>query len=431
MNKIDGRINYRIDASPLPLSQSHGLRILGTVVFVLLSFSCLIWQLTLILQMYFEYNVATKTAIVIPKDFDLYDFNICVKYADLIDYDRLDKDKGRKWKYSDGIKNYKKYLSIMTVDELFEYSPNADEVVDRIDYKSLSSSRIFSVKGNDPNVKVIKYIYRAKVCFMIGLYEEDFLTYRLAALSSASTGLIRMIHLSQKMEKMDTLKMALGHKGAIPLHGLMVSPYIYRRLNEVDGTANYSSFVSHHYSMKVTSLPPPYETRCYDYDGHGFLDELECMENCTVQKTFDEFQGKVPYMSVMKTPTNQSFLGYTDLEDTFNDSKFSRIQDECSNFRCNRQDCKDDQVLTTTSISHSNKLTWSHVTPIQPSFNIKSSPALSLLEVIIYCFGSISTFTGLCVIKMNPFLLLKKRSQTKSKSCITSILHGLISLNNI
>ena len=173
--------------------ESHGLRFLGALVFDLFTFCCLIWQLTLILQVYYAYKVTTKTAIFIPRDLDSFDFNICVKFSEL-DYDRLKKETKRDWSY-DG--NYKEYLQNVTVREHFEYTPKTEDVVAKISFKTFSSSRVMSVKRKDPNVKVNKYIYRAKVCYMIGPKNEDLLTYRIAALSSSSTGLIRKISFTQ------------------------------------------------------------------------------------------------------------------------------------------------------------------------------------------------------------------------------------------
>jgi hypothetical protein len=257
---------------------------------------------------------------------------------------------------------------------------------------------------------------------MIGIKDDGPLTYRKAAYSSSGSGLIRLIDFSAKLKRSNIIKMALGVPDVIPLKGLMISPYFFRDYKDQEGIANYSSFVSHHYIMNITSLPPPYETSCFDYEMIGYRDEIECMETCTRGRSVKAFN-KIPYMTSITEPSDMQLLYFTDRNDSIIDKQFQDIQKECEFSLCSGKGCNDNQIVTITTAMYSKNLSWTHVTPIQPSFEIKSCAALPFLELIIYCFGSISTWTGLSIIKMNPFLLIGRKKKKVERRLQKSVRH--------
>ena len=259
---------------------------MGALVFDLFTFCCLIWQLTLILQVYYAYKVTNKTAIFIPRDLDSFDFNICVKFSELLDYDRLKKETKRDWSYAG---NYKEYLQNMTVRELFEYTPKAEDVVAKISFKTLSSSRVMSIKEKDSNVKVNKYL-SSQILLHDWPQERRPLDLQNGCSFLFCDWIDKEDILYPASLKMDAINISLRRRDNIPLGGLMISPYIYRGYSEKSETSNYSDFSSTHYSMIIHALPPPYETMCYDYEINGFIDELDRMERCTINKSMAIFK---------------------------------------------------------------------------------------------------------------------------------------------
>ena len=375
-------------------------------LFLILAFAGLIWQLVCICQLYFQYKVVTRTTVFIPTVIDPMALNLCIKMRFIFDYEGIRKSTGNNWTYDALIskgQSTDELLHDLTVEQMFKFTPEQNDVVDEVDFTNSSHSSEIEVKGNDAKklVKVDKYLYIPYVCYRISLIGDEPLPLRHFTSLLLSSGMIRFYMFSERFKKSHIIKFAVGPVDEIPLRGLMISPYIFREYNDTLKEAKYGYFVSHHYSMQIESLEYPFETCCYNYTTIGFKEEMQCTESCVTKKFWDRFK-KLPFTTTITVSSKNKVLSTIDLKDNDNNRDFIKIQTDCARKECSRPSCRDTQYYTLTKSFSRPLFRWKHVVPVHTSFIISSIPQLTLIEFITYVLGTISTWTGLSIISMNP-----------------------------
>ena len=374
--------------------------------FLILAFAGLMWQLVCICQLYFQYKVVTRTTVFIPTIINPMALNLCVDMSSIFDYSGIRNSTGNNWTYDAVISQLElntQLLHDLTVEQMFEFTPPKHDLVDEV----ILTNRSFSIKidlvGHDAKkvVKVDKYLYMAFICYRIGLIRDEPLPLRRFTSTFYSSGLIRFYKFSEKFKRSDAVKFAVGPIDEIPLRGLTSSPYIFREYNDSLKEAKYGYFISHHYSMETELLEYPFETLCYNYSTIGFKEEVECTESCITKKTWDRFK-KLPFPGAITAPSKEKLLSDIDLKDNNSNLDFIKIQTDCMSEECSRPSCRDTQYFTVTDSFSRPFFRWKHIVPLQISFFISSRPQLSLIEFITYVLGTISTWTGLSIISMNP-----------------------------
>ena len=182
--------------------------------------------------------------------------------------------------------------------------------------------------------------------------------------------------------------------------------------------------------MVTYNLPPPYETQCFDYMSLGFVHEMECKQRCLQQQTMMHL-GKIPYSVIITNRTADKVISYLDLEKQDFATKFRNLESGCHE-NCNMKPCVDGRFVTMTESKQSNRFIMMYIVPQQPSFMIETRPQMTVVEFITYLLSTVSTWTGLSIISMNPMnlwreirnKLFKSQKQHKcrafsSRNCLT------------
>ena len=381
-------------------------------LFLILAFAGLIWQLVCICQLYFQYKVVTRTTVFIPTIINPMALNLCVKMSPILNYEGIRNSTANNWTYDAIISEQQsetKLLHDLTVEQMFKFTPQEDDVVDEVTFTNSSLSSKIEIEGNDAKklVKVDKYLYMVYVCYRISLIGDEPLSLQHFTSSLYSSGMIRFYQFSERFKRSNSIRFAVGPIDEIPFRGLTISPYFFREYNDTIKEAKYSFFVSHHYSMIIESLEYPFETLCYNYTNIGFKEEMQCTKSCITNKTWNRFK-KLPFTAAITVSSKNKVLSGIDLEDTDKDRDFINIQADCARKECSRPSCRDTQYFTVTDSFSRPYFQWKHVVPVQTSFIISSRPQLTLVEFITYILGTISTWTGLSIISMNPIDIVSK-----------------------
>ena len=302
-------------------------------LFLILAFAGLIWQLVCICQLYFQYKVVTKTTVFIPKIMNPMALNLCIMMSSIFDFDAIRKCTGYNWTYDAMMSEEQLLIDLLhdlTVEQMFKFTPQENDVVDKIRFINNSLSSDVIVKGNDAKklVKVDKYLYMIYACYRISFIGDKPLSLKHSASSLTSSGMIRFYKFSKRLKRSNIIKFVVGPVDKIPFRGLMISPYIFREYNDTLKEAKYGYFVSHHYSMEIESLEYPFETLCYNYTNIGFKEEMECTESCITNKTWDRFE-KFPHTAAINVSSKNKLLTGIDLKDTDNNRDYIKIQRDC------------------------------------------------------------------------------------------------------
>ena len=350
--------------------------------FVVLALIGLSWQVSLICQLHLAYKVTTSTTIFFPKFIRPEPLHLCISLSNFT---------GALWK-SNG--------TSYTSKELSDATPSTEGLIqktfrsDNISYTDMSA-----LNPGNKTVKVEKIFYMGYLCYKFTFKYEQALTVQAAITTIGSSGMIRIIQFSNKLKGISMMKFILGHL----VHGFRTTLHLSRAYNKILGRV-YNYFVSHHYSMEIESMKYPYETDCLNYKKHGIMDEHQCIEYCIGNKTYEKM-GQLPFTIQINSTSNVSILYRISDKETARSLR--EIESVCSEIHCSKPACYDYQVVTVTSpfTGYPEPLTWKHVLPAQTSVKITSRPQLTFVEFLTHILGTISTWTGLSVVAMNPFTL--------------------------
>ena len=180
-------------------------------------------------------------------------------------------------------------------------------------------------------------------------------------------------------------------------------------------------FQSSHCSITKKLLPRPYETGCFSYSKLNFTNSIECIERCIVLKSVRKW-GAISRGSLVS-------IGVHDYK-FLNSSNFTKKRAELEEIRlscqssCPNTSCEDTHIVTIQEssahigwdslFSKNLSITWQRQIPSIPSAKISCRPSSSPIELLLYMMSSVSTWTGLSMMSINPILLLRNLSKRKS-----------------
>jgi hypothetical protein len=333
--------------------------------------------------------------------------SLCVKFENLLHYQRLQEDFGKDWSYESASDNGSIVVDILndlTVRQIFDYTPAEDDVIEAFITRNNTSFQQFSVDNFTEiqrTTRVKKYLFMGFVCYKIVIVIEESMSVRDVVATLDSPGMTRLIRFNEQIWQSNIIKITLGSVKALPYKGLLVTPYFFRGYNTTTNKSNLNYFVSNHYTMESMSLQDPYETRCFYYNALSMDNDVECVETCVLKTTGKELN-KVPITTLIQKPSDKKFLNPSDFTKPETNTKFLKISSECLKGPCSRTSCLDFQVITETEAYSRSNFSWKHVVPTQTSFLIVSLPQISTIEFLTYLLGAISTWTGLSILHINP-----------------------------
>ena len=384
----------------------------------------LIYQSVLIIQIYLQYKVNYSISIEFPMQIIPGAVSICTRFTDVLDFKKLNLATGRKWSYSKRDKWVRFYQHNLTVGEIFRFTPQVDNIVDRVVYKNASGFLTLNIPGREAydHITVKKYVYTEFICFMISLKSRENFTFENLAITPVGSGLIYRIDFSESLKEAQYLKLSFSRfSHYYPIRSSMISPVIRRKFFDVNDKElwSYNLFTSSFYSLHATFLPAPHETRCFDYTKFGFHHDIHCAQNCTLIRTLKEL-GKNPYSVIILKPNDRTMISYQDMQSKHIVEKVLKIEKNCKH-QCRFKPCIDNRIVTVTNSKQARRFQLSYVLPTHPSVDINAFPHLSFVEFLTYFISTISTWTGLSIISMNPITLMlfafKKKNSPRYDCC--------------
>ena len=377
----------------------------SSIVYFLICIGGFTYQANLIIQLYLQYKVTSKIIIFFPNFIHPQDCSFCIRYSDILKFNQLNQETERNWSYSQNVSLIRKYQHELTIQEILRYTPNENEIVNQVSFKSITSKKIEASGASvRDHLFVKKYVYLEYVCYKIGLREQVSLDFDSLAVTPVGSGLVYQFQFNETVvDSSELIKIAFSDREFYPYRALRITPVVYRGFNNARKSVQYNRFTVHSYTMTIYNLPPPYETRCYDYSIHGFSNEVHCVQTCLQKHTLNHFD-KLPFSSIISVPSNKRIISYIDME---NDSFISRLEELRSLCKenCSYIGCVDGVIVTTTDAKLNNYFMLKYVVPQQPSIRIMLHAEMKMIEFFTYLFSIVSTWTGLSVLSLDPVKL--------------------------
>ena len=351
--------------------------------------------------------------ISFPNFIDPRDSFFCIRYSDILKFHQLNLETGRNWSYSENVSLIRKYQHELTTREIFKYTPNEKEIITNVSFKSTRSKTI-DASGSSvlDHLFITKYVFLEYVCYQISLRKQIPLSYDSLAVTPAGSGLIFQFHFNETvLGSTQVIKIVFSRREFYPYHALRITPVVYREFNSKTRSAQYNRFTVHTYTMITYNLPPPYETRCYDYPAHGFANEVHCVQTCLENHTLNHFD-KLPFSSFISVPSNKRITSYIDMQNDSLNSRLEELTNSC-NKMCSYAVCVDGVIVTTTDAKLDDNFTFKYIVPQQPSIKLLLYPKMKFVEFFTHLFSIVSTWTGISVLSLNPVKLWQAKPVIK------------------
>ena len=391
--------------------------------------------------------------------------------------EQLENKKGKKWnKKKDDNFNYN-----LTVMQEFDYTHPPESVVSGVMYRSpsspltcLSHGMNFQTTDHDSvDIKVVKYLAGITVCYQVSIKEkkkrnETTIKTNSTRTSSSSSypkknlhsddvsmsleapGLINYLKFGKNFKRTYLVKVFVAddNDGAVlPRQELQNAPYFFVGYNMTDGRVKFNYFTVDDFVMRQQLLPDPYETRCLDYQQVGnYRDQVDCRHKCITRETMKRFH-LFPFSPPLSLKDNvvRKRGNVTSRMSGYNyqhswEEKVNKIQEYCRSHECSKTPCFSQLMLsnvekawtsTNPYFGKNDSFVVKRILPIRPSFETTTRPTLSLVELIIYVLGTLSTWTGLSILDLDPVTLVTKLLSLWNKRTVgrvsVSLVHPLVS----
>ena len=396
---------------------------------LLFKFTCLIglsWQLFEVCSAYFRYKVNSQISMFIPEQVEDLSMGICIPIQYVINYEKLNTEVQYNWTPDEFAR--KEMLRNLSFHEIYNYTYNADDVLYESDYWEDEDGWSWE-STNFSNMEMQKYYFNSNICYLYSVK-----SFKPFSLRWIRWGVVTYHHFGKGISTTPIVCLFIAEKNRIQFRETIEAPCTYRGNSSV----KIDFFKSSHYSLRGQLLPLPYETACVTY--FEFRNSIECIEHCLLAKSF-KIWGKISITSLVPdNKVNYKFINnYTNYIDQVEEIRLSCL------LSCPNISCEDTHIVTiqesaahvgVESLSKKNiSFAWQRTRPSVPSAKILSRPTLTFTELIVYIMSSVSTWTGLSMMSINPILLFRSLSKTKSAPRIVPLQlpqrHGAMAFKHI
>ena len=395
-----------------------------SIFFILFCVLGCVTHISLVAKAYFKYPTVSSTNVFMPKIIKPLDVTACFYFPSIVDYARVNRDLGTNYSKDQYYHAYPD-MKNTTIAQMFKYSPETKEILRRISFKTKQS---FLFEDVDPNAlkesaNITKYLQTSFVCYKVDMKFEDLVNYLDIALVNEEEQLLSSIGYSKALENATQFKFMLTSKSShISSREFAATIKLWRLFAIKNGTAKASFnfiYLTHH-TIQVSLLTRPFSDDCRDYTEIGFLDRSQCIDDCIAKATLRVF-GKVSLFTPVTQVSDYLSFHVNDLSSNETIYHYKAIWHDCQFEYCRNPDCEKTitvtEQTTDTSQSHERNLTiWHRLSP-KLSFKVVSSPAMSLIDFLLFIMSLISTWLGMSMMSLDPvkYFSLKGRNAVGSK----------------
>lgn len=375
----------------------------------------------------------TEVFIEIPITFEPPSLSLCIRYADIINYKKLHNDRPELNVSTD--KPIWELLSSLTINEIFNYTPNANYLILSCSVRSPIDNRVALLRGQScyQYFSVSKYYAQEYVCYRFNHKFPEGATYRYSDVGWDITipNDIYYIKLNRTtlpviVAQKPYLNQNLVTANEEHLFGQWdwASKFTNASLIEESNT-HATSFTLTATKVTTTRLKFPFKANCRDYKDTSALCKQECLLNATLSRF-----NKIPYTVLVDTPYDVKHISPIDIQnDTFY-KELKNIEKFCYH-KCSQPDCNESLYFTQTMKDKWREYVIYVSSPRDPFISISFRAALKPAEFVLYVLSCLGTWFGVSVLSFNPFQLFNKNSEVVNKREIQAIKSSIAQLQFI
>jgi hypothetical protein len=388
--------------------------ILKTLI-VIISVTGFLSQVTQMSALYFKYLTTTQVNFVLNKYIVHHSLVLCVRYTDILDRKRLAQETGIIIKYVKDVSDAVNVQSKLTVKQMFEYTPKADEIISGC-FLRPSDWTFLTVSNSSCSTyfTVTRYMTQEFMCYTFEPIRSKKLKTDAATLSHFKQFTVYDVALAEIFRKADHV---------IPITFVGRYPYVSRSFTDAlilvkdNMTPEYNliNISPNDYSIRL--LEKPYVDACINKRPDLYH---ECRREC-LMSLFEDHE-KIPVTEFLPEDM-QSVLNYDlppittfDLEDPEVEENVRWMYKECHD-KCYFNPCLMLYTKTTirTLVFKDFPLILASMTPTEADVKSESQATMSFVEYFSFICGCFGTWFGVSFFSLHRVYQMMNEKRKRKK----------------
>ena len=400
---------------------------LFSIVFRLICTFALIVHVTIINVQYLQYETTTSVFLYLPRIIESPALSVCFKFIDLIDIEWIDRTYGTPFTtklIEDNGNDIRTFVPNLTLDQLFRYTPPADQVYEFADFRD---TQTFTIKRLDKSMArqmfaVDRFATQDLICYRIQPQNRMKYHFKLVA-RSENIGMLYTFAFTPEIANLTTFFIPIIHnENEYPYLSIIYSPTILHSI-----APKWNVYRVLNQKMIMEMLPHPYKTECNAYESESGRDREYYINHCSMRSTIDQLNF-IPY-SEFKLESLKEKFGHLNVKHTVDFthnltqwSVIKRINRVCERLY-RKHDCKTyfyiTQMISREKWGKTNGLIFRVGQPMSPTVHSVYQPVQDFYTYAILALSCFGVWLGWSMIDFNPvdwILHIKTRAETRAET---------------
>lgn len=353
------------------------------------------YQIQSVVWSYFKYGTVTKNRYFSPEYINFPELHYCFRYIeDALDWNAVER-KYRKVVLTDP-KNRKTWTDILTIGDIFEYTPDSD--ITQCLYRDPTGHSIISSRMGECNFfNVEKYVFQQFICYRVTPKEQIKVDFEFIPNSLNYERLLYQIRYVGRLANATKMRPTITGYNYPFISRLYASGYF--KNSDEDMTLHISC-----QRFENSFLGYPYDKFVCEQHENGYYD---CFDSCMKKFTMTTLD-RLPYATFHTMPHDSKLISYSMLKNKtirhLLTDWWKKCVIHCPMFSCSYSYCVTIGYSDThTRVKRTERGSKIRVeSPTHPNIYINYFPSVPLLDCIIYILSSLGTWFGLVIISCNP-----------------------------
>ena len=362
-----------------------------------------LYQLTVITMDYTKYRTVTRMRRSVSNDLPVPNLALCVRYTDILDFSQIKTDLNItvNKKGSD----VKRAMSLLTLSQVFKYTPPIDSVLVRCAYPVKGSITLKFEHGEECEKHMIlsKFYLQEFMCYRFEARNTKTISFDQIGSSLTHAGRIYTLELNRKMLEPRVLKMVAFY-GSKPYYSDKLALTLHNHFDRDTGYTLYNTFTVSFTLYKVQLLPFPYDTKC---QGTGEAGRINCVQQC-LREGLRPVE-RLPFSGILLQSVADEFSEFKhfntmDMQNKTMLQLYNDLESECRS-SCIYEDCVSNFTTTTVTAEtgDAHRFVVNVMIPLIPEAHIETDAAMKWSDYLIYAFSSLGFWMGISIKNLNPF----------------------------
>ena len=404
--RLAARLNARLNLC-FSLNNEVSRRVDCNILLYVLCFIGFSYQVFQICMNYFEYKTTTKVEVLTTDFYKYQSISLCFGYLGLLNRTNYLK-YGFKPTPQEAFLDFRNQLSILTVKQIFELTPDEKSLVSACRVRDEFYYELNELSLDDCHhyFRFHKAVQGENVCYYITPRDDLNFSWTKVANSFLNQGHVYDLWLTPGIN--GKIVIVTSYEGSELDPYPLLSRNFAERLSFYKKDPNETAdnvITAYSFLNQYKALPPPYDTRCVNDDKYS-----HCRKHCLDEKLATIH--RVHYSLVEKNVSlDMKYLNFEDLENTTVLNLVNKTEHHCYRV-CSRSPCR--QTISFTDAysdylkSEDSSLRIKSCVPASPTVHIESMPDIRPIDFFQYVCNCFGIWFGLSVMSINPFTVLSK-----------------------